>query len=171
MDEPLHNPEAPDGQRKPSQRTVVLSALVALAVVASFWLVFEPFHKGKGRRSQDANVPMSAAEQEYLKKIEVGNLALSRAENFLHQEVTILNGEVLNSGSRFVSDLRVTTEFADDMNQIVLRETREVLATTDAALAPGERRNFEISFEHVPTSWNMQQPAVRVVYVHFSSRK
>ncbi len=168
MEETLHNPEAGDGQRKSSRRTMALSALVALAVVVSFWLVFEPFHKGKGRRAQNANVPMTAAEQEYLKKIEIGNLMASRAENFLRQEVTVLNGEVFNGGNQFVSDLRVTFEFTDDMNQVVLRETRGVLASTDAALAPGEKRTFEISFEHVPPSWNVQT-AVHMAYVRFST--
>jgi hypothetical protein len=171
MNEPLHNPEAGEDQSKPSRRTVALSVLVAVAVVASFWLVFEPFHKNKGRTRQGTDAPMGAPEREYLKKIQIGDLALSRAENFLHQEVTILNGDVLNSGNQFVSDLRVTTEFADDMNQIVLRETREVLASTDAALAPGEKRGFEISFERIPASWNTQQPAVHVAYVQFTSRK
>jgi hypothetical protein len=169
MEETLQNPETGDG-KKPSSRTIALSALVAVAVVASFWLVFEPFHKGRGRL-QNANLPMNATEQEYLKKIEIGNIALSRAENFLHQEVTILSGEVANGGGEPVAVLRITTEFADDMNQIILRETRDVLASTDAALAPGERRSFEISFDHVPNSWNMQQPSVRVAYVQLSSRK
>ncbi len=168
MEGTLHNPESGKEPQKSSRRTLVLSALVALGVVASFWLVFEPFHKG--RRSLNSDVPMTAAEREYLKKIEIGDLTASRAENFLHQEVTILNGEVLNRGNQFVSDLRVTFEFTDDMNQVVLRETRGVLATTDAALAPGEKRAFEISFEHVPPSWNVQA-AVHVAYVQFSPRK
>ena len=46
--------------------------------------------------------------------------------------------------------------------QVVLREARGILGTPPAALAPGERRSFEISFDHVPPSWNMQLPAVRV---------
>lgn len=170
MEEAFHNPETGDGQGKSSRRTVALSALVALAVVTSFWLVFEPFHKNKGRRNLNSDAPMNAAEQEYLPKIDIGNLTASRAENFLHQEVTTLNGEVLNRGDQFVSDLRVTFEFTDDMNQIVLRETRGVLASTDAPLAPGEKRAFEVAFEHVPPSWNVQA-AVHITYVQFSTRK
>jgi hypothetical protein len=170
MEETLHNPDGGEGQQKASRRTVVLSGLVAVVVVGCFLLVFAPFHKNKGRGPLNSDVPMSPAEQAYLKKIDIGNLTASRAENFLHQEVTTLNGEVLNGGDQFVADVRVTFEFTDDMNQIVLRETREVLASTDAALAPGEKRNFEISFEHVPSSWNIQA-AVHVAYVRFSARK
>jgi hypothetical protein len=118
-----------------------------------------------------ANPTMNPAEQEYAKKLEVGNIALSRAENFLHQEITIVNGEVYNGGSEAVLGLRVTLEFADDMNQVVLRETRGVLGTPEHPLSPGERRAFEISFEHVPPSWNMQQPSVHVASLRLPGHK
>ena len=114
---------------------------------------------------------MTPAEHEYRKNIEVGNLSLSRAENFLHQEVTILNGEVYNGGAEPVSSLRLTTEFFDDLNQVVLRETRSVLGTPELALTAGERRAFEISFEHIPNSWNMQKPVVHVEYLQLPPHK
>jgi len=114
---------------------------------------------------------MSPFEQEYSKKIEVGKLTMSRAENFLHQEVTTLTGELYNGGTEPVLGLALTTEFVDDMNQIVLRESRMVLGSPAAPLAPGERRAFEISFDHVPNSWNMQTPAVRVSHLQLPARK
>jgi len=67
--------------------------------------------------------------------------------------------------------LGLTTEFSDDMNQIVLRETRGVLGSPKGALAPGERRAFEISFDHVPNSWNMRAPGVRVSYLKLPSQE
>jgi hypothetical protein len=57
------------------------------------------------------------------------------------------------------------------MNQIVLRETRKVLGSPEAALSPGERRNFEISFEHIPNSWNMQAPTVRIARLQLNPQK
>ena len=114
---------------------------------------------------------MTAAEQAYLKNIRFEKIALSRAENFIRQEVTILSGEVVNDGSENIQLLSLTVEFADSMNQIALRETRSVLGAPSATLSPGERRPFEISFDHVPSSWNMQQPYVRASYVQLSPRK
>ena len=105
---------------------------------------------------------MSPAEEEYTKKVAIEKIEMSRAENFLHQEVTTLSAELYNGGSERVSAVMLTTEFSDGMNQIVLRETRQVLGISSPSLAPGERRPFDISFEHVPDSWNMQAPAVRV---------
>ena len=82
-----------------------------------------------------------------------------------------MTGEVFNGGSQKVSGLRITIEFSNDMNQVVLRETRGVLGTPETPLVPGERRVFEISFDHIPNSWNMQQPAVHVEYLQLPSSK
>jgi len=54
---------------------------------------------------------------------------------------------VVNDGPEKILYLSLTVEFADSMNQIALRETRGVLGVPTAALAPGERRPFEISFD------------------------
>jgi len=144
----------------------LLAAIAILAVLGSLWFLFRPLESQKTLPVADtATLKMSPAEQAYAKKIEIGNIALSRAENFLHQEVTIVSGEVHNGGSEPVSSLRLTTEFSDELHQVVLRETRAVLGTPELALSPGERRPFEISFEHLPAAWNMQQPAVRVAYL------
>jgi hypothetical protein len=48
------------------------------------------------------------------------------------------------------------------MNQIALRESRLALTSASAPLGPGERRAFDVSFERIPASWNMQLPIVRV---------
>ena len=172
MPHTLQNPEAPESKTKASPVSIATGVVLAAAILAGLWLLFEPPQARKSASLQEtASPPMSPAEQEYARNMEIGNIALSRAENFLHQEVTILNGEVYNAGTQRVVALSFTTEFLDDMNQVVLRETRRVLKTSDAALAPGERRNFEISFEHVPNMWNMQAPAVRVAYLQLSAAK
>jgi hypothetical protein len=151
--------------------TLVIAAVVILVVGATLWFLFQPAGNRLSPSAGDLNLKMNPAEQEYAKKIEIGNIALSRIENFLHQEVTVLSGEVFNGGTETVSSLRLTTEFSDELNQVVLRETRAIFAVAEPPLAPGERRAFEISFEHVPASWNMQQPAVRVSYLQLRPRK
>jgi hypothetical protein len=159
MQESFPNPEiAPDKPKLPVFSTIMI-AVVLLAVAASAWFLLQP-SSVHAPQAGSPSLAMTSAEQEYLKNIQIGNIALSRAENFLHQEVTVLNGEVYNAGSLPVSGLRLTTTFSDEMNQIALKETRAVLASPEQPLAPGERRLFEISFDHVPNSWNMQQPSV-----------
>jgi len=170
MNTPL---EGDEGQKKESsQRSVILFAVVSLVAVIGAWLVFAPSPSHKPPAGvTPARLQMTAAAQEYAKNIQIGNIAMSRAENFLHQEVTVVSGEVYNGGNQAVSVLRITAQFTDDMNQVVLRETRDIIGASDRAITAGERRAFEISFEHVPASWNMQQPAMRVDYLALAASK
>jgi len=160
MQESFENPEATPEKQRLSVSSWVLIGVVLLAVGVSVWFLLQPSTVHAPSAGSQAQLQMTPAEQAYLKNVQIGNIALSRAENFLNQEVTILNGEVYNAGSQPVLNLRITTTFSDEMNQIVLKETRGVLSSTEQPLAPNERRSFEISFDHVPNSWNMQQPSV-----------
>ncbi len=171
MQEILQNQPEPE-QRKPLPLNILLGALVIVAIALSFWFAFKS-PQGNSSRTAPSNVsvPMSPAEQAYAKSIQIENIALSRAENFLHQEVTILNADAVNAGQHSVVGLTVTVEFFDDMHQVVLRETRSVLGTPPAALGPGQKRGFSISFDRVPTSWNLQQPSVRVTYLQLAAVK
>ena len=166
MQETLHNPEAGPEKSKVSIVAIAAAAAALLAVILIFWILFTPkIVHAPPPGTPAANLQMTPAEQEYVKSIQVGQIAMSRAENFIHQEVTILSGEVYNSGSQPVSSLQLTTTYNDELNQVVLKEARDVLGSPPRALGSGERRSFEISFDHVPNSWNMQQPSVVVTYL------
>ncbi len=171
MRDTFENPETPETKPKPFPLTVTMGALVTAAILLSFWFLFEPLGRKSNATREATQLKMSPAEQEYAKNIEVGQIAMSRAENFLHQEVTTLTGELHNAGSEPVLGVSLTAEFSDDMNQIVLRETRSVLGSAGPPLAPGARRSIEISFEHIPNSWNMQAPSVRVSQLRLPTKQ
>jgi hypothetical protein len=135
------------------------AAFLLVAVVFYFW---SGHASGPASPPAPARLPFGATEQAYAAKIEIESISLSRSENFLHQEVTALTGNVVNQGERSLTGLELTVEFFDELHQVVLRESRQVLTGPLPLLASGERRSFEISFEHIPSSWNMQQPSVRV---------
>jgi hypothetical protein len=140
-------------------------ALVAAALVLGLGAYFYFSPETAQRPPASAAVPhlsFGPAEQTYAGNIHVENLTLSKNENFLNQEVTTLSGDVGNAGTRPVRDVEITVEFFDELHQVVLRETRSLFSSSPGALAPGERREFEISFEHIPSSWNTEPPAVRV---------
>jgi len=164
-------PQIPEDKPKTSAITLVIGAVVVLALAGSFLFLFTPLQNKTEHGALGTAAPMSEAEQEYAKNLRFENIALSRAENFLHQEVTTLNGEVVNGGTRPVQGLYVNMEFTDDLKQVVLRETGAVVGTPPVALAPGERRVFEISFEHLPSSWNRQQPALHVASLRIPAGK
>ena len=170
MQDALKNPEAPESTQRLSWLTISGSAILLAALLAGLWWFLL---KGAGEKasSPQTAASMTPAERAYVKNLRVENIALSRAENFLHQEVTTLTGELVNTGSQPVLTLALTFEFADSYNQIVLRETRSVLSASMPKLAPAERRAFEISFEHIPSSWNMQAPELRLAYLRLEPPK
>jgi hypothetical protein len=117
---------------------------------------------GARQPAAEARLPMTAAEQTYAGHIRFENLQMSRAANFLNQEVTYVFGTVTNDGPRTVREIEATIEFRDLFGQVVLRDTRRVLGARAAALAGRERREFQFPFEHVPGDWNRQYPTIRV---------
>jgi len=173
MAEPRHSTEQQQQPAGHLRVTLVLAAIVVFVIAASLWfLFFKPTPALQPGTLQLVVTPrMSDSERDYAKNLRVENIAMSRAENFLHQEVTVLNAEVVNAGPQAIAALELSVEFSDEMNQVVLREARGVLGTPPAALVPGERRSFEISFDHVPPSWNMRLPAVSVTSLQLAKVK
>jgi hypothetical protein len=147
----------------------MVAAAAVVIVLAAFYLW--PGRQSPSRGGQEVHPPFGPEERVYAAKITIENVALSRAENFLNQEVTILAGDIVNTGERTLREVELTVEFYDDMNQIALRESRLALHSGTPPLAPGERRAFDVSFEHIPDSWNMQAPAVHVTGLLFASSK
>jgi hypothetical protein len=171
MQNPLQNPEKLGTEEKRWPFTLMIGAVVALSIGLTFWFLFRVPLGAPGTFQARVDLKMTPAEQAYLRNIRIENIALSRAENFIHQEVTILSGEMVNDGPEKILYLTFTVEFADSMDQIALREMRVVVGSPSPSLGPGERRPFEISFDHVPSTWNMQQPSVRASYLQISRRK
>jgi hypothetical protein len=107
-------------------------------------------------------LPLGPGEQAYAASIHFRDLRMSRAANFLNQEVTFLFGVVSNDGPRTVRQVEVTIEFRNVVNQLVLRETQRLFGQYAAPLAGGQSREFQLTFEHVPLDWNRQYPSLRV---------
>lgn len=107
-------------------------------------------------------LPMGPEEEAYAGQIQFSELRMSRAANFLNQEVTFLFGMVKNNGTRKVREIELTIEFQNLLNQIVLRETRRVIGKQAAPLEAGEAREFQLTFEQVPDDWNRHVPTLRI---------
>ena len=163
--------DAPESQQNRPFITIVLGAIVVLAICASAWFLFHSPSSNPSTNEATIKIKMNSAELEYLGNIHVKDIALSRAENFLHQEVTILSGTIVNAGPETVVAMDLTIQFSDQMDQVALRETRGILGSPSVPLGPGQERRFDISFDRVPPSWNMQQPVLRVAHLLLSPRK
>lgn len=171
MDTANGNPAPPETPASGSflRNPIVLGvAAIAILVAAYFLLVKTP---PPSRSTAELHLPFGPAEEAYATKLQFGNFKMSRAENFLHQEVTTISGDVLNHGDRPLAALEITLTFQDDMSQIVLREARPALTPQDPQLVPGKTAHFDVSFDHIPDSWNVQVPLVRVTGLRFGDSR
>lgn len=137
-----------------------VGAIVVLLLVAGAVLLSRTT-RPRGSAGAE-NLPFGPAEQAYAGHIQFQSIQMSRATNFLNQEFTYVSGTVSNDGLRTVRGLEVTLEFYDPFHQVVLRETDRLIAPGSGNLNASQRRNFQITFEHVPAEWNQQYPAIRV---------
>jgi hypothetical protein len=143
-----------------SKPTILWGSILAVVVLGGLLWFF--FLRSASPRRETNELPFGPAEQVYSSRIGFSGLEMSRAANFINQEVTYLSGSVENQGDRGIREIEVTIEFRDVLNQVVLRETRRVLGQMGGHLAPGEKRDFRIAFDHVPADWNVQIPALRI---------
>lgn len=167
QESPIELPEPQPHGRGGFKFALFVSAAALVIVLAGFY--FWSGRQSPPDAAHDAAVSFGPAEQAYATKIQIENLALSRAENFLHQEITTLSGELVNGGDRALRAVELTIEFYDELNQVVLRERQPVVSPPPSPpVAAGERRSFEVGFEHIPSSWNRSLPAVRISGLQFA---
>lgn len=163
--------DAPGGSQEKRGRSWIAWMGAATILIALAVVMWPGSDHRTASRIREAHLPFGAAEQAYAANLQIDNLAMSRAENFLNQEVTSLAGQITNSGNTALANVEITVEFSDELGQIVLRESRPLFTAQAAPLASGERRDFEVSFEHIPSSWNVQKPAVRISGIQFGLQK
>jgi hypothetical protein len=163
----------PQKERRFPLATMIIAAVVVAAIALSVWyLVRPPAKLSAVEIHQSLASKMTPEEKAYVSNLHVENIAMTRAENGLHQEITTIAGDLANNGTQPVLGLILTIEFHDSMEQVVLRESRGVLGgVKPAPLMPGERRNFEINFDNVPASWNMQVPTLRLAQLRLPTAK
>lgn len=164
-------PIPPDPGDRPENKTRVFVALAAalLIVALAFYFV-----RGTTQAPQPAagtQTGLGPEERAYAANVGVDRLEISRAENFLHQEVTTISGEITNGGNRALAGVELTIEFYDVMNQIAQRETRSLFGPPGPPIPAGDHREFEVSFEHISTAWNMRAPTIKVSGLQFSPTK
>jgi hypothetical protein len=113
----------------------------------------------------------------YAASLQLSGLKLSTAQNFVGARVIYVDGRVTNNGKQTVVHATVQAEFRDELNQVVLREQVPLMVTEQRPgysdtvdlgrepLKPDQTRDFRLTFEGVPGSWNQAYPDLRVFQV------
>jgi len=157
------NPEPEtERERRSSFPGAFAAGLVIVFVVVASVVLLSRYAHSRQTAAASAKLPFEPAERAYAGSIQFGNIQMARATNLLNQEFTYVNGTITNGGARSIGGLSVIMEFRDPFNQVVLRDSEQLIGTANAPLAAGQHRDFQITLEHVPAEWNQQAPTFRV---------
>ena len=120
--------------------------------------------------ANEEDKPMQVGPEElaYASQIHILDPKMSRAANFLNQEVTYIFGTVENSGNRKVKQIEITLEFHDPFNQVVLRDRQRLFLASTPPMPPGQQRDFQVPYEHISAEWNNVYPTIRVSALSFN---
>ena len=147
---------------------VGLGVAIVLVVVAVLAII------GRSGRT-GANQPPP-----YAPKLQLTDLKMSAAENFVGATVTYLDGKITNSGDKTLTHAIVQAIFMNSLGQVVQRETlpihvlttgttggiyTDVVDLSAAPIAPGQSRPFRLTLEHISADWNHAAPDLKFVDV------
>jgi hypothetical protein len=137
------------------------AGLVIVAILVGAAVLFNRYSTPSGPEALKP-LPMGPSEQAYAQQIHFLEPKMSRAANFLNQEVTFVFGTLQNGGNRRIKQIEITLEFHDPFNQVVLRDKQRLFSNYDAPLVAGQQRDFQVGYEHVAAQWNNVYPTIRV---------
>jgi hypothetical protein len=160
--------QQPTVQEEPSSLWRVVVAGTALVVVAVG--IIAVLNRAKP-------APGPAVPDAYAANLQIADLKMSQAQNFVGATVTYIDGAITNQGTQTVTGATVEVSFRNSLNEVVQREQLplRVLQTGGpypdavdlkvAPLTPGKTDLFRLTFEHVSADWNQAYPEVRILQV------
>jgi hypothetical protein len=153
-------------QKDESSLRPVLIAIVLIAVLVGV-LALLSVGKRKG----------PVQPHPYAANVQLSNLKMSAAENFVGASVTYIDGTVTNTGNQSVTHAVVHVIFRNSLNEIAQKEDvalhvliasgpyPDAVDLSASPLAPGQSKQFRLTFEHVTADWNQAYPELKVTGV------
>jgi len=161
----LEPPREPADERRPWIAFAAGGVLVVAAIAIIWFLSRNP------RANSDAGPPPYAAQ------VQIKDVKMSTAQNFMGATVTYIEGEIVNAGDKTLTHAVADVTFRNSLDQVVQHETLPIRVLEDRPgyqdavdlallpLAPAQARHFRLTFEHVSADWNGQYPALKIVDV------
>jgi len=152
-------------EKEPSLRPVLIAIVLIAVLLGIAALLSVGKHKGP------------APPHPYAASVQLSNLKMSQAENFVGASVTYIDGTVTNTGNQTVNHAVVHVIFRNSLGEIAQAEdvALHVLTTSgpypDAVdlaaspLAPAQSKQFRLTFEHITLDWNQAYPELKVTGV------
>jgi hypothetical protein len=159
------SPTVPGDSQGPWRAIVAGVAVVAIVLGLLVWI-------GSGNRSA------SQAPNPYADKLQVSNVKMAAAQNFVGGTVTYVEGKITNTGDKTVTGGVAEVIFRNSLGEVVQKEQipirvlvwqgphRDILDLRSAPLKPGATADFRLTIEGtISADWNQGYPEVRIASV------
>lgn len=140
---------------------VVTIVLLLLAAAAGYFL----YRRAKER---PAELPLLTQEATaYLPNLQLSDVDMQAAENYLKQTVATITGKITNNGPRTLQLVEIHCVFRDFSGQILLRQRTAIVGRKTGPVAAGQTSPFELNFDNVPADWNRALPDLVISRIRF----
>lgn len=121
--------------------------------------------------------PINAPTDRYAADLQISDLKMSEANNFVGGKQTYIDGEIRNAGAKTVTGITVQILFRNFAREVAQNETQElklirmrepyvdVGAISDAPIKPGTEREFRLIFDSIKPDWDGAYPEIRILHV------
>jgi hypothetical protein len=146
--------------------TPFVIGLVAVVVVVGIIVVLTRNKGGTG-----------AQPNPYAAKLQISNVKLSAAENYVGGTVTYLDINIANAGAQALTAADMKLIFKNSMDQVVQTETiplhvlvenqmggyPDLVDLSRSPIAPGQSKTVRMTLEHISADWNQSYPEMQLV--------
>jgi hypothetical protein len=113
----------------------------------------------------------------YASKLQLGDIKLSAADNFVGATVTYMDFTLTNTGNQTLAGGQVEAQFKNTMGEVVQKETLPLNVLTNNPLGgypdlvslsmspipPGQTKTIRLTLEHVSSEWNQSYPDIKFI--------
>jgi hypothetical protein len=146
-----------------------IAVIVGIAVVAAIIGLLAWFGRAKAT---------GPAPNPYISKLQISDVKMAAAQNFVGGTVTYVEGKITNAGDKTVTSATAEVTFRNAMGQVVQKEDlpvrvlvyqgpdRDIMDLRSAPLKPGATADFRLTIEgSISADWNQGYPEVQIVSV------
>ena len=148
--------------RKVSYIPIIIGAVTLVLLLACY------FYLNSSHRTGDSESQASAEAKAYVKNLELSDVKMQAAENFMQQQVVEVGGKITNKGNRPLSSIDVFCLFYSVDGRMIHRERVSVVRAKTKPLQPEETRSFRLPFDSLPSEWNQAMPHLVVAQITFA---
>ena len=156
------------GDAKTKERKLVIPIPVIVGgVVVALGLGAWALLDYQARKHPSQPPPLTAEAKKYVRNLQLSDVEIKAAENYMKQKVVEIVGQIANAGPRPVKVVEINCVFRDPYGQLVLRERVSIVGKRTGSLTPGDKKSFRLAFDSIPDSWNQTMPDLVIAGIVF----